>query len=279
MPEAGADTKSPKTARRLRTGPEHIAAGSNPRQVHFEEQRGSNGNGAEAGNEKSGGSRDTVQPTSSPAIGPAPVPGLPGGQWFTSADPSRSISQPAVFTAPQPQQQASAFFTGQQQLASAFFTGQQHPQHPGAHHSVTYIGHHPNPLQQHPVHLASPAMASYSNAGPPPAGVNFQPPVPDSTFGPIPHVYVPRFDAGGPPVQGVPFQGAQVGLPVSPVQFVPVLAAVASAEMPATAAATFTLLVPKTYYLNGYNYHASALVLSCPGGACVVVGSPISWFS
>ncbi|POR37890.1 Uncharacterized protein TPAR_01919 [Tolypocladium paradoxum] len=253
MPEAGADTKSPKTARRLRSG-EHIAASSTPRQVHFEEQRRSNdnANSAEGGNEDSG-SKGT-QPASFPAIGPAP--GLAGGQWFTSADPSRSICQPAVFTAPQQQQPSSAFFTN------------QHPQHPAAYHSVTYIGQHPNPLQQHPVHLAPPIMASYSNAGPPPAGVNFQPPVPDSTFGPIPHVYVPRFDAGGPAVQGGPFQSAQVGLPVSPVQFVPVVAAVAGAEMPATTAATFTVLVPKTYYINGYTYYASALVLLCPGGLC-----------
>ncbi|PNY25803.1 Uncharacterized protein TCAP_04264 [Tolypocladium capitatum] len=267
MPEAGADTKSPKTARRLRSA-EHLAASSAPRQVHFEQKRGgiSSGIGSgtgigstngEAGNER-GGNRDT-QPASFPAIGPAPgsaVPGLPGGQWFTSADPSRSISHPAAFAAPQQPQLASALF------AAPVNAGQQ-PQHPAGHHGVTYIGHHPNPLQQHPVHLASPIMASYSNAGPPPTGVNFQPPVPDSTFGPIPHVYVPRFDAGGPPVQGVPFHGAQVGLPVPPVHLVPVVAAVAAAEMPAATAAAFSVLVPKTHYLNGYTYHASALQ---PGG-------------
>ncbi|KND92359.1 hypothetical protein TOPH_03097, partial [Tolypocladium ophioglossoides CBS 100239] len=272
MPEAGADTKSPKTARRLRSG-EHSAASSTPREVHFEEQRGSNGgNNAEAGNENSGGGNKDSQPTNFPALGPAPgsaVPGLAGGQWFTSADPSRSISHPPVFTAPkqqqQQQQQQPAFFPGAPSFAAPVNTS-QHPQHPAAHHSVTYIGHHPNPLQQHPVHLASPIMASYSNAGPPPAGVNFQPPVPDSTFGPMPHVYVPRFDAAGPPAHGVPFQSAQVGLPVSPVQFLPVVAAVASAEMPATTAAAFSVLVPKTCYLNGYTYYASALVLLCPGG-------------
>ncbi|RCI15784.1 hypothetical protein L249_2978 [Ophiocordyceps polyrhachis-furcata BCC 54312] len=37
-------------------------------------------------------------------------------------------------------------------------------------------------------------MADYQNAVPHPPGVNFQPPVPDNTFGPIPHLYVPRFD-------------------------------------------------------------------------------------
>ena len=269
MPEAGADTKSPKTTRRLRSGSEHAATSSTPRQVHFEEQRSSknsNGNVAETGNENSGGNRHAVQPTSSPSIGPAPV--FPGGQWFTSTDPSRSISQPATFTAPQHQQQATAFLPGTPRFAAPV-NHPQSSQHLGVHGGVTYIGQHLDPLQQHPVNfvnLVSPAMASYSNAGPPPGGVHFQPPVPDSTFGPMPHVYVPRFDAGGPP-----FQGAQVGLPVSPVQFVPVAAAVASLEMPATTAAIVTVLMPKTFYLNGYTYHASAFVLSCFQGVDVVI--------
>ncbi len=79
-------------------------------------------------------------------------------------------------------------------------------------------------------------MAYYRNAAPPPCGVNFQPPVPDTTFGPMPHVYVPRFDGGYD-------AGVQVGH--SPVQFFP------------AAPACTTVLVPKTFYVNGYTYYAS----------------------
>lgn len=83
-------------------------------------------------------------------------------------------------------------------------------------------------------------MADYHNAAPPPCGVNFQPPVPDTTFGTIPHVYVPRFDGPYAP-------GAQVGPP-----FLQFIHAPADPCPP-----SFTVLVPKTFYVDGYNYYAS----------------------
>lgn len=88
-------------------------------------------------------------------------------------------------------------------------------------------------------------MADYQNAGPPPCGVNFQPPVPDTTFGPIPHVYVPRFDAqyAAPSVQ--------VGSPSLPFFYVP-------AEY-SPCPPSFTVIVPQTYYVEGHNYYASCL--------------------
>ncbi|KAK1675619.1 hypothetical protein BDP55DRAFT_728464 [Colletotrichum godetiae] len=47
-------------------------------------------------------------------------------------------------------------------------------------------------------------MADYQNVAPPAGGLHFQPPVPDTTYGPMQHVYVPRFDNGMPPVYHQP---------------------------------------------------------------------------
>ncbi|KXH59920.1 hypothetical protein CSAL01_02505 [Colletotrichum salicis] len=57
-------------------------------------------------------------------------------------------------------------------------------------------------------------MADYQNVAPPAGGLHFQPPVPDTTYGPMQHVYVPRFDNGMPPVYHVGLPHAQV-LPVA----------------------------------------------------------------
>lgn len=81
-------------------------------------------------------------------------------------------------------------------------------------------------------------MGDYRNCAPPPSGVNFQPPVPDTTFGTMSHVYIPRFDAActaGSPVSSYP-------MPIQMVQ-----------------PSTCTVLVPKTFYVNGYTYYASAI--------------------
>ncbi|KAH8673680.1 hypothetical protein BX600DRAFT_433295 [Xylariales sp. PMI_506] len=55
-------------------------------------------------------------------------------------------------------------------------------------------------------------MDDYGNGFMPNTGQHFQPPVPDTTYGPIPHVYNPRFDNGfqavGNGVQGMPWQPA-----------------------------------------------------------------------
>ncbi|GAO14166.1 hypothetical protein UVI_02037510 [Ustilaginoidea virens] len=101
-------------------------------------------------------------------------------------------------------------------------------------------------------------MGDYQNCMPPPTGVNFQPPAPDTTFGPIPHVYVPRFD-------GVPVAGLHVGLPP------PCSSYALFASHPATAVynlplptyyatptpLTTTVVTPKTFHVNGHTYYAT----------------------
>ncbi|KAF7551637.1 hypothetical protein G7Z17_g4886 [Cylindrodendrum hubeiense] len=205
-PGAGtAEFKSPKTPRRYKT-PE-------PRQVHFDPDdavpasymgRNSTDGGKTSGfttaNSPSGGfcskiggilksgDSDKVDPTptSFPQVGPAPTSHL---QWHTAANPAQSISHqlPHTYNYATPQQQQlqhQHFLVAPQQFPHAAFTQQPEP--------VTYIGLHQQPQA---------TMGDYQNCAPPPTGVHFQPPVPDTTFGPIPHVYVPRFDGGLVPSQ------------------------------------------------------------------------------
>ena len=227
MPEAVSDLKSPKTPRRPKTPCEQP-----DRQVRFEDD-----NPAARESTKKTKEADT-QPTNHPQVGQPPVTNTPSGPWFTSVDPMRSVNAPG--------QPAGVFATagagalpGQQAFfpsphCHAAFTPPCYP------HLTTYLGHH------HP----HPAMADYQNCVPPPTGVNFQPPVPDSTFGPIPHVYVPRYD-------GVPgLVGVQVGFAPSPPAYSFNPMPVQYYATPTTTATT-TFVVPKTFCVNGYTYHAS----------------------
>ncbi|KAJ4324168.1 hypothetical protein N0V84_004001 [Fusarium piperis] len=278
------DSKSPKAPpRRPPKTPE-------PRQVHFETQgilKGQSITGYTTANSPSGGfnagnltgsskaaapeippvvtASEDNQPTSFPALGVAANSHL---QWHTSANPTQSLRHqlptgPGGFISPPPPQHASAYFSLPQQ---------HHPQiHPasfinapaGTHNTVTYIGVGPQPPSAN-------TMGDYQNAAPPPNGLHFQPPVPDTTFGPMQHVYVPRFDGG--------LAGVQVGLPAPApaLASVPVPAHFVSAPAPlTTAACTTTVVLPKTFYLNGYTYYASGLLaltlISC--------STWIEWFS
>ncbi|RSL63684.1 hypothetical protein CEP53_004332 [Fusarium sp. AF-6] len=262
------DTKSPKAPpRRPPKTPE-------PRQVHFETPgilKGQNITGYTTANSPSGGFNNAAastaattgsskvappktppvvtasednQPTSFPALGVAANSQL---QWHTSANPTQSLRHqlptgPGGFISPPPPQQAAYFSLPQQhypQIHPASYINAP----PGTHNNVTYIGVGP----------PSNTMGDYQNAAPPTNGVHFQPPVPDTTFGPMQHVYVPRFDGG--------LAGVQVGLPApAPVSVpVPVPAHFVSAPAPITTAACTTVVLPKTFYLNGYTYYASGL--------------------
>ncbi|KAM0254316.1 hypothetical protein ACHAQJ_006902 [Trichoderma viride] len=264
MPEAIAtDPKSPKAFRKLKTGGEPL------RQVHFQSSGNTIKPTASASNSTStststsapatttttspfsttapGGEGINVaaaapdnQPESFPQLGAAPNSAFGTGQWHTSIDPTQSIKLPG-------QPFAGGFapgFTCTPQHAHFLNNNNNNhnsPFSPLAQLStpITYIGGTP---QHHHQHQPQPftTMADYQNAAPMPAGVNFQPPVPDTTFGPIPHVYVPRFDGNN-----VVFTAVHVGLPS--VQFVS-----------APAACSTTVVMPKTFcYHNGYIYYAS----------------------
>ncbi|KAF5579070.1 hypothetical protein FPCIR_11332 [Fusarium pseudocircinatum] len=140
------------------------------------------------------------QPTSFPALGLGPNA---QPQWHISADPTQSLAQqvPTGFVSPTPQQHQ-------------FLPPQFHP-HP---HPAPFINAGPNPFTPSPITyigigpqpptVNTANMGDYQNAAPPVHGMNFQPPVPDTTFGPMQHVYVPRFDNG---LAGVPV-GAYAGV-------------------------------------------------------------------
>ncbi|KAH8130808.1 hypothetical protein ACSS6W_010821 [Trichoderma asperelloides] len=248
---------SPKTPRRLKTGCEPL------RQVHFHSP-GSNADtkpttsfnsapfsaaatttaNGESINVHTAAPAPDNQPTSFPQLGAPPHSTLGSDQWHTSIDPSQSVKLPGQpfaggfapgltpgFTCAPPQTHLASPFSAVPQVSAPF---------------TTYIGippqlhQHQHLLPQH--HFTTASMADYQNAAPMASGVNFQPPVPDTTFGPIPHVYVPRFDGGFVPA------AVQVGLPS--VQFV---------SAPAAACST-TVVMPKTfcYYSNGFTYYAIA---------------------
>ncbi|KIL95310.1 hypothetical protein FAVG1_00046 [Fusarium avenaceum] len=180
-----------------------------------------------------------TQPTSFPALGLGPL------QWHTSANPTQSLSHqvPASFISPPPQQ-PQIFPLPQFHPASFIKTGPaNNTQSP-----ITYIGIGPQtPTTNHPN-----IMGDYQNAAPPVQGVHFQPPVPDTTFGPMQHVYVPRFDGG---LTGG-LTGVQVGHPPPSFHYVS-SAPFAFPSTPLTTVACTTAVVPKTFYLNGYTYYAS----------------------
>lgn len=255
--------KSSKTPRHLKTP---------PRQVRFEDSNGiqvttaaeyaarvdANANASSntnanantnAGNNDKADTPATAdsQPINFPALGFPPdaqqqqqklLPGpqLGPGQWFTSGNPGQSVSQ----TVHQPPAYAH--------LAAPFTPGFPHPAAP-VNISLPHLQPHPqpayiyHPLQQHqPTNVVM--AADYQNAAPMPQCVNFQPPVPDNSLGPMNHVYIPRFDGGIAPQQAHGPPGLHVRLP--PVQFIPT-------NPPSTLANV--IIPPKAFYLNGYVYY------------------------
>ncbi|OBS20856.1 hypothetical protein FPOA_07196 [Fusarium poae] len=276
MASAGANPlKSPKTPRRPKT-PES-------RQVHFEPEtkpattsafsRDFNSgriSGYTTANSPSGGFSTGVNGVSAPKAPPAiktaaatastsapeqkietqptnfPALGLGANQlqWHISANPTQSLSHqlPATFISPPPQGQQQQFFSPPQFHPASYISA-------GPNNIITSPTPTPNPITYIGIGPQSPVvnlnqasnMGDYQNAAPPVNGLHFQPPVPDTTFGPMQHVYVPRHDGG--------LAGLQVGAPAS-------FNYVSAAPIAITPPSSYTtVVVPKTYYLNGYTYY------------------------
>ncbi|KAF4453098.1 hypothetical protein F53441_4158 [Fusarium austroafricanum] len=179
------------------------------------------------------------QPSSFPALGlgPSCQP-----QWHISANPTQSLSHqgPGGFVSPLAHHQQQ-FLSPQFHPASFNNIGPSNI----TPNSITYIGIGPQPPTANNAN-----MGDYQHTAPPVHGLNFQPPVPDTTFGPMQHVYVPRFDGG--------LAGVQVGAPAT-FSYVPSSVPFAVPSAPVTTTACTTVLLPKTFYLNGYTYYASLL--------------------
>lgn len=212
-PTGNPDSKSPKTPRRIKT----TSAGDITPKVRFEQTTADQAAQAAAkvNNNTAGGDKTepipvtttTSQPTSFPGL--VPPPGL-AGQWFTSVNPGQSVSHPP------------SAFPGHPQSLQQHVGFTQIPQY-----QPTNIAIPGNPVVYHPNFTMA---ADYQNTGPPPHGLNFQPPVPDTTFGPMNHVYIPRFDNG---VAGAPAAYAQpVRYPPRSVHFVPTAPTYATVMMP-----------------------------------------------
>ncbi|KAJ6444802.1 pre-mRNA splicing factor CWC21 [Purpureocillium lavendulum] len=303
MPEAGgggdAATDPPKRIRRLRSFtyvPPHVesAAPARPAHVRFADEiaspatAGGSGNTASNTPVSSGGSSGGTavntsvgqgsnntststnqakseppkdcQPTSFPAVGSPPgsaaFPGAPGTglsqQWYTSADPTRSVSGPAPYA-----HHHRHLYQQPHQLAPAggvFATGAPYPV--GQPFQV--------PQHQQPGNMSIPYVTAVGPQ-PPTEGLNFQPPVPDNSNGPMQHVYVPRFDAaapGGPAVAVHVQPGVHVGhhhVPSVSIVYHAQPAAPPAVPVAAVAAAPVPAAYPHaTVLVNGVPYHASA---------------------
>ncbi|CAH0043248.1 unnamed protein product, partial [Clonostachys solani] len=206
MPEPGAEYKSPKTPRRVKTP----GADPSSRHVHF--QTTTAGETAKAAAKLNNleanitvnkapapaaeAAATPTQPTSFPAL--VPPSSLGPGQWFTSTNASQSVSFP------QQQQQQAQHATVQVALTPNLTSNlTQHADRAHTHlQPVTYI--YPPTQQSYLVQQKTAMAADYQNACPPPMGFNYQPPVPDTSMGPMNHLYVPRFDGGVVPVGNVP---------------------------------------------------------------------------
>lgn len=191
-----------------------------------------------------------TQPANFPALGL----GANQLQWHYSANPTQSLAHqlPTSFISPPPQGFKQQFFSPPQFHPASYINTAPNNITPSPSPTptpITYIGVGP----QSPALNLNQAntMGDYQNAAPPVHGLHFQPPVPDTTFGPMQHVYVPRHDGG--------LAGLQVG---SPASFNYVSAApftIAPATLTAPSSSYNTVVVPKTFYLNGYTYYASLL--------------------
>jgi hypothetical protein len=237
-----------------------------------------------------------TQPTTFPQVGPPPGThsfAAPGGQWHTSAS-SAGAAQSVNPILPAGQQLATPLCL----VNTPFNLPQALPQGPCLvntssllqplafvhQHAVLVQGQQQQHQQQQPQAVyplpqatttSTPAPAAfvmaadYQNAAPPISGANFQPPVPDTTYGPMSHVYVPRFDGGvaatlapGAALVGLPLRPVvPVSAPVPPVTYsiIPstvtatATPAIASVMLPAQAIAA-SLAPPKCCT---YNYYAS----------------------
>ncbi|KAG5986444.1 hypothetical protein E4U43_005506 [Claviceps pusilla] len=133
----------------------------------------------------------STQPDSHPQLGPNCLPYLNRPPtWFTAADPTRSVNSQPVF----PTTASGAAPPPHHFPYPSINHHHHHHQQQQSHHFVQPAVPYIAPFQQQQQHQQRSIMGDYQNCAPPPTGVNFQPPVPDTTFGPIQHVYVPRFD-------------------------------------------------------------------------------------
>ncbi|ROT35951.1 hypothetical protein SODALDRAFT_54992, partial [Sodiomyces alkalinus F11] len=179
--------------------------------------------------------------------GPAPAPSgehqegnnaLSGFTTHTSTDPSRSVNS---FPYPYPNSHLSTYLNPSvhNNVSRTHTLSPATPfPHPGL--APTTYGN-VNPLLYHqalPQANHQNQRENQTNMGdyqtPRPDGLHFQPPVPDTTYGPMTHLYVPRFDNGAVPVyaqQPQPNNVTVIGQAPQPINNSPPIM-VATQQMP-----------------------------------------------
>lgn len=90
----------------------------------------------------------------------------------------------------------SGFYQGTQQVGTVgtSSTSQQYPYQGFAYQQYPSCVIYQFPIQNSTTNMA--ATDNYQNTSNPNNGLHFQPQVPDTTYGTIPHTYIPRFDGG-----------------------------------------------------------------------------------
>ncbi|ETS85746.1 hypothetical protein PFICI_03771 [Pestalotiopsis fici W106-1] len=146
-----------------------------------------------------------------PAFGQQPFIHWTGGQPQQASQVRPGIGlayHPATGLVPHPGAATTSFFN---QAQSSFLVSHTHDFQPrkqetqllaaksnpfNSHHHFQVAQTLQNHFPHHRRHQNILKMADYGNGVPPNTGQNFQPPVPDTTYGPIQHIFRPRSDRG-----------------------------------------------------------------------------------
>ncbi|KAL1882784.1 hypothetical protein VTK73DRAFT_909 [Phialemonium thermophilum] len=148
------------------------------------------GNRRESDPSSKDGQKPRTSARAEPNSGQKPATDLPHVPYNAPTDVP-SAGQPVYVhhTGTQPLHNAGTVYLGQPCTAPSGYCCPSHP-----------LG---QPVYSYPVPFQpNLSMANYENAAPPNLGINFQPPVPDTTNGPYIHHYHPRHD--GVPLQPCP---------------------------------------------------------------------------
>lgn len=194
------------------------------------------------------------QEFSAPAVGATPL--NPGVFLHTSANPTMALGYTQSYSF-LPNQANATQGSAVPNTTAAFPAAVGNPQQPAA--LAANLGAN---LPTNTTYIGAPSMTygemDFQHGAPNhPQGLHFQPPVPDTTYGPMTHVYVPRHDGAAPPT--VAGGAVQVCYPHSYAQW-PAVGHVPVATRPATALVPVQVQVGHASFVPSYSLYASRVL-------------------